>query len=283
MYSGRLQDNDFDKKLSSLLKTIHSAYLTAIETESSEKNRQMLNPFERPYQEIIQRLDSAPASGAPSAAETVAEPPKTMPEPPVTSTLPETKQPEPHTPSPVEPSRKPHSSTGAITFTLYGKEYTTNQSDMMLLFFAQVLNRHPELIGEVGSYKGMNCVLAVDYTAKANQSDMLGIICNKLIEKHPGKLQEAADSLLCIDMADYTGVAKEDKPIYFGSMNQYYLNGTPYCVGGSFGMKDKLKMIARLIALCGESSDCIEIEGYEIPAVGSSRSAGKKTSINYFG
>ena len=66
-------------------------------------------------------------------------------------------------------------------------------------------------------------------------------------------------------------------------MNQYYLNGTPYCVGGSFGMKDKLKMIARLIALCEESSDCIEIEGYEIPAAGSSRSAGKKTSINYFG
>lgn len=374
LYSGRLQDNDFDKKLSSLLKTIHSAYLTAIETESSEKNRQMLNPFERPYQEIIQRLDSAPASGAPSAAETVAEPPKTMPEPPVTSTLPETKQPEPHTPSPVEPARKPHSSTGAITFTLYGKEYTTNQSDMMLLFFAQVLNRYPEVISEVGSYKGMNCVSDVDYTAKenqtpdmppyfricqyftfpngeklcvgtayaigeklkkmalllsicgeasdifqseqvelpvvrsaaekgdssrgkssgvdfrvfgesfsANQSDMLGIICNKLIEKHPEKLKEAADSLLCIDMADYTGVAKENKPVYFGSMNQYYLNGTPYCVGGSFGMKDKLKMIARLIALCEESSDCIEIEGYEIPAVGSSRSAGKKTSINYFG
>lgn len=374
LYSGRLQDNDFDKKLSSLLKTIHSAYLTAIETESSEKNRQMLNPFERPYQEIIQRLDSAPASGAPSAAETVAEPPKTMPEPPVTSTLPETKQPEPHTPSPVEPARKPHSSTGAITFTLYGKEYTTNQSDMMLLFFAQVLNRYPEVISEVGSYKGMNCVSDVDYTAKenqtpdmppyfricqyftfpngeklcvgtayaigeklkkmalllsicgeasdifqseqvelpvvrsaaekgdssrgkssgvdfrvfgesfsANQSDMLGIICNKLIEKHPEKLKEAADSLLCIDMADYTGVAKENKPVYFGSMNQYYLNGTPYCVGGSFGMKDKLKMIARLIALCEESSNCIEIEGYEIPAVGSSRSAGKKTSINYFG
>lgn len=374
LYSGRLQDNDFDKKLSSLLKTIHSAYLTAIETESSEKNRQMLNPFERPYQEIIQRLDSAPASGTPSAAETVSEPPKTVPEPPVTSVLPEPEQPaELHTPSPVEPARKPHSSTGAITFTLYEKEYTTNQSDMMLLFFAQVLNRHPELIGEVGSYKGMNCVSDIDYTAKenqtsdmppyfricqyftfsngeklcvgtayaigeklkkmalllsicgeapdifqseqvelpvirsaaekgdssrgkssgvdfrvfgesfsANQSDMLGIICNKLIEKHPEKLKEAADSLLCIDMADYTGVAKEDKPVYFGSMNQYYLNGTPYCVGGSFGMKDKLKMIAKLIALCDESADCIEIEGYEIPAA-SSRSAGKKTSINYFG
>lgn len=375
LYSGRLQDNDFDKKLSSLLKTIHSAYLTAIETESSEKNRQMLNPFERPYQEIIQRLDSAPAFGTPSTVETVAEPPKTVPEPPVASTLPETEQPEePHTPSPVEPARKPHSSTGAITFTLYGKEYTTNQSDMMLLFFAQVLNRHPEVISEVGSYKGMNCVSDVDYTAKenqtpdmppyfricqyftfpngeklcvgtayaigeklkkmalllsicgeasdifqseqvelpvvrsaaekgdssrgkssgvdfrvfgesfsANQSDMLGIICNKLIEKHPEKLKEAADSLLCIDIADYTGVAKENKPVYFGSMNQYYLNGTPYCVGGSFGMKDKLKMIAKLIALCEESSDCIEIEGYEIPAAGSSRSAGKKTSINYFG
>lgn len=100
LYSGRLQDNDFDKKLSSLLKTIHSAYLTAIETESSEKNRQMLNPFERPYQEIIQRLDSAPASKTPSAAETVSEPPKAVPEPPVTSVLPEQEQPEEPTPLP---------------------------------------------------------------------------------------------------------------------------------------------------------------------------------------
>ena len=39
----------------------------------------------------------------------------------------------------------------------------------------------------------------------------------------------------------------------------------PYCVGGSFGMKDKLKMIAKLMAICDEDANCIEIEGYDIP------------------
>lgn len=375
LYSGRLQDNDFDKKVSSLLKTIHSAYLSAIEGESSEKTRQMLDPFEYPYQEIIQRLDSAQTAEIPSVTVPVSGSPEVAPESPMTSALPKTEQPEvPHTQDSGQPARKQYSSTGDVTFTLYGKEYTTNQSDMMLLFFAQLLNRHPELISEVGSYKGMNCVSDIDYSSKenqtpdmpsyfrncqyftfsngeklcvgtaygigdklkkmalllsickeapdifrseqvelpvvrtaaekgdssrgkssgvefrvfgesfsANQTDMLGIICSKLIEKHPEKLNAAADSLLCIDLVDYTGVSKEDKPVYFGSMNQYYLNGTPYCVGGGFGMKDKLKMIARLIALCEESPDCIEIDGYEIPTAGTGRSAGKKTSINYFG
>lgn len=57
----------------------------------------------------------------------------------------------------------------------------------------------------------------------------------------------------------------------------------PYCVGGSFGMKDKLKMIAKLMAICDEDANYIEIEGYDIPAPKASRAFSKKSSFDYFG
>lgn len=50
----------------------------------------------------------------------------------------------------------------------------------------------------------------------------------------------------------------------------------PYCVGGSFGMKDKFKMIAKLMAICYEDANCIEIECYDISAPKASRAFSKK-------
>ena len=263
-------------------------------------------------------------------------------------------------------------STGDIRFTLYGKEYELNQSDMMLTFFAHVLNKHQDIVDELHSYNGMTCVSDVDYSLpknrkadmptyfrsceffefangshicvgtsysvvdklkkmalllnicgespeifsseqvelpavkvrggssavgkgsgalvkfsvygnkyEQNQTDMLGTICSSVITKHPDKLEEAADALLCLDVKDYTDVAKEDRPVYFSSMNKYEVNGTAYSVGGSFGMKEKLKMIARLLIMCDESKDIIDIEDYEIPDV-KIKAAGAKKKINYF-
>lgn len=264
-------------------------------------------------------------------------------------------------------------STGDIRFTLYGKEYELNQSDMMLTFFAHILNKHQDIVDELPSYNGMTCVSDVDYSLpknrkadmptyfrsceffefangshicvgtsysvvdklkkmalllnicgespeifsseqvelpavkvrggssvsgkgsgslvkfsvygnkyEQNQTDMLGTICSSVIAKHPDKLEEAADALLCIDVKDYTDVAKEDRPVYFSSMNRYEVNGTAYSVGGSFGMKEKLKMIARLLIMCDESKDIIDIEDYEIPDVKVKTAAGTKKKINYF-
>lgn len=264
-------------------------------------------------------------------------------------------------------------STGDIRFTLYGKEYELNQSDMMLTFFAHVLNKHQDIVDELPSYNWMNCVSDVDYSLPKNrkadmptyfrsceffefangshicvgtsysvvdklkkmalllnicgespeifsseqvelpavkvrggssaggkgsgalvkfsvygneyaqnQTDMLGTICSSVIAKHPDKLEEAADVLLCLDVKDYTDVAKEDRPVYFSSMNRYEVNGTAYSVGGSFGMKEKLKMIARLLIMCDESKDIIDIEDYEIPDVKIKAAAGTKKKINYF-
>ena len=263
-------------------------------------------------------------------------------------------------------------STGDIRFTLYGKEYELNQSDMMLTFFAHVLNKHQDIVDELPSYNGMTCVSDVDYSLpknrkadmptyfrsceffefangshicvgtsysvvdklkkmalllnicgespeifsseqvelpavkvrggssavgkgsgalvkfsvygnkyEQNQTDMLGTICSSVITKHPDKLEEAADVLLCLDVKDYTDVAKEDRPVYFSSMNRYEVNGTAYSVGGSFGMKEKLKMIARLLIMCDESKDIIDIEDYKIPDV-KIKAAGTKKKINYF-
>lgn len=263
-------------------------------------------------------------------------------------------------------------STGDIRFMLYGKEYELNQSDMMLTFFAHVLNKHQDIVDELPSYNGMTCVSDVDYSLpknrkadmptyfrsceffefangshicvgtsysvvdklkkmalllnicgespeifsseqvelpavkvrggssavgkgsgalvkfsvygnkyEQNQTDMLGTICSSVIAKHPDKLEEAADALLCLDVKDYTDVAKEDRPVYFSSMNKYEVNGTAYSVGGSFGMKEKLKMIARLLIMCDESKDIIDIEDYEIPDV-KIKAAGAKKKINYF-
>ena len=264
-------------------------------------------------------------------------------------------------------------STGDIRFMLYGKEYELNQSDMMLTFFAHVLNKHQDIVDELPSYNGMTCVSDVDYSLpknrkadmptyfrsceffefangshicvgtsysvvdklkkmalllnicgespeifsseqvelpavkvrggssvsgkgsgalvkfsvygnkyEQNQTDMLGTICSSVIAKHPDKLEEAADALLCIDVKDYTDVAKEDRPVYFSSMNRYEVNGTAYSVGGSFGMKEKLKMIARLLIMCDESKDIIDIEDYGIPDVKVKAAAGTKKKINYF-
>ena len=266
-------------------------------------------------------------------------------------------------------TKKKTSVTGDITYTLYGEEYTENQSDMMLRFFAQVLKRHQEFVAELPEYKGMNCASGVDYSKpenrtedmpsyfrvcqyftyengqsvcigtaysvndklkkmamlmnivgedlsvfsseqielpkvkkagekgateggsrgallkftvfgqayEANQSDMLGIIFSKIIDKHPDKLQNIAKQITCVDLVDYTDVAKDDRPCYFrSSLNVYEVDGVKYSVGGGFSMKDKIRMIGNLIALCEEDEDCVSIDGIEIESYAGKPRAQKK-------
>ena len=47
-------------------------------------------------------------------------------------------------------------------------------------------------------------------------------------------------------------------------------------------MKEKLKMIAKLLIMCDESKDIIDMEDYEIPDVKVKAAAGTKKKINYF-
>lgn len=264
---------------------------------------------------------------------------------------------------PGERKQKQYTATGDITFTLYGREYTYNQSDMMLTFFAQVLNRHQECVEGLPDRGGMNCASAVDYTKKENrteempsyfrvcqyfefdsgcgvcigtafgvndklkkmamlldicgedpsvfsseqvelpevgsgkgrnaaimtyrvygksfsssQTEMMGNIFREVIERHPDKLQKLADQLMCVAVFDYSAVPKKERPVYFASLCVYELKGTPYSIGGTFGMAEKLRQIAKLLDICEVDKSEVEIEGYELPEAGKR----KKTNIRYF-
>ena len=132
-----------------------------------------------------------------------------------------------------ERKSKPHTTTGDITFTLYGKEYTYNQSDMMLTFFAQVLNRHQEYVESLPERKGMNCASAVDYTKKENRTGM---------------------------------------PPYFNSCQYFeFDNGRKICIGTAYGINDKLKKMAMLLDICGEDPSVFSSEQVELPEPGSAK------------
>lgn len=249
-----------------------------------------------------------------------------------------------------------YSATGDITYKLYDKEYTENQANMMLRFFAQVLKRHPDKVADLPMQRGMNCASAVDYTVPANQTnemppyfrscryfrfrddlgicigtaygsaeklrkmalllelcgedrtvfssaqvelplikrakdretgdagagaegvtytvygekfatnqtDMIGNIFSRVLARHPDKLQTVADQTLVVALMDYAKVPRSERPGYFATLNVYELNGQPYSVGAGIGMKEKLRQIARLLALCGEPISSVTIQGYEL-------------------
>lgn len=264
--------------------------------------------------------------------------------------------------------KKSFSVTGDITYTLYGKTYTRNQSDMMLHFFAQVLRRHQDKTFTLAEQLGMNCVSYTDYTKpenktsdmpsyfrichfftfpegrnlcvgtaygsgdklkkmatlleicgedrsvfhseqvelpersisrtsrgnaglvsycaygqsfQTNQTDMLGNIVSMTLQRHPDKLELAAETLLSVDICDYRNVPRNQRSSYFNTFNTYMLNNRAYSVGGGFGLPEKLNQIAKLLALCGEALDVVTVDGYELKLPGKKRKkSGSVDAVN---
>ena len=247
-----------------------------------------------------------------------------------------------------------YSVTGDITYTLYGRTYTENQSNMMLRFFAQVLKRHPDQVEGLPEQRGMNCASSVDYTDPANQTkempsyfrncryfdfgkdggicigtaygssdklrkmsmllaicgedpavfqseqvelpqaggarggrgnsdmvnytvygenfttnqtDMMGNIFNRVLERHPDQLNKIAQQTAVVALEDYSSLPKAKRPGYFATLNVYQLNGQTYSVGAGLKMQDKLKQVARLLAICGEPVSVVHVKDYEIEEV----------------
>lgn len=125
--------------------------------------------------------------------------------------------------------KKAFTVTGDITYTLYGEEYTENQSDMMLRFFAQVLKRHQDMVDKLPECSGMNCVSHIDYTKKEYASG---------------------------EMPSYFRVCR-----YF-----QYDNGSAICVGTAYAIKDKLKKMTRLLEIVGEDPSVFRSAQVELPA-----------------
>lgn len=263
--------------------------------------------------------------------------------------------------------KKAASVTGDITYTLYGKEYTDNQANMMLRVFAQVLKRHPEKIATLPEQQGMNCAMkyedikepgessaypsyfrrcenftfengesvcigtayssgdkmkkiarlleicgedrnifcsqqielpevkstketeeskatsnGIKYSIYGesgcgDQTDMMTTICSKIIDKHPEKLQELVDGTLCIGYKDAETMAKT----YFRVYREFVCKDVKYVVGTSFGLPGKIKEIEKVLYICGEDVNQVEIEGVELNTAPTARCGRKKAKENF--
>lgn len=132
-----------------------------------------------------------------------------------------------------------------------------------------------------GKSEGRGNSSSVSYTVfgqayTTNQVDMMCNIFRAFVEKHPDLLEEMAENFTCVALADYSHVAKEDKPTYFATGNTYEINGKKYTIGGSYGMKEKIRLIEKLIAFCDEVADSVVIEGVELNVAPKTTGRGKK-------
>lgn len=153
-------------------------------------------------------------------------------DPPTVDTEPdEVPDPQPTDPVPDKPdsgnaSDKKSTSTDDITYTLYGTEYTHNQSNMMLNVFAKVLKRHPEAVDKILENPVLRCASAVNYELPENRTD----------------------SMLT----------------YFRN-GCYFDIGRGIYIGTSMNYNDKLRNISMLLKLCNEDFSVLQSDSIKLP------------------
>ena len=105
------------------------------------------------------------------------------------------------------------------------------------------------------------------FDGSGNQSDLMYDVYSAVLERHPDKLDEAAERLTSLSLTDYA--LSENRgagmPPYFKTCRTFAVGSRTCCVGFGFGLKDKLIQIVKLLDLCGESSDVLQIDGLELP------------------
>lgn len=118
--------------------------------------------------------------------------------------------------------------TGDITYSIYDKEYTENQSDMMIRVFARILQKHPDKVKDLPEQNGMNCASHINYF----DSDI-----------------------------KYT-----DMPSYFRT-GSYLPIAEGISIGTAYSLKDKLIKIAKLIEICDEDRSIFLSEDVQLPEI----------------
>ena len=111
------------------------------------------------------------------------------------------------------------------------------------------------------SDSGMDYVL-FGKAFKGNQSEMMLNIFEKVISKHPDKLEELSSKLTCISFIDFDlQENRVEMKSNFRARKMFYSAGKKYCVGTSYSLKDKLVLIRKLFNICGEASSELKIQG----------------------
>lgn len=134
-------------------------------------------------------------------------------------------------------------STGDITYTIYGKEYTDNQANMMLNVFAKVLNNHPDVVAELladPENSLIRCVSGINYELPENKSS--------------------------------------STPTRYNS-GRYFNIGQGIFVGTALNFTEKLRNISQLLTICGEDFSILQSEQIELPGSIKTRSSGSGNEV----
>lgn len=133
---------------------------------------------------------------------------------------------------------KSATSTGDITYSIYGKEYTDNQSNMMLNVFAKVLQKHPDAVSRIlaDTEKPLiRCVSNTNYELRENKTDST-----------PSRYNAGC----------------------------YFDIGGGIFVGTALNYPEKLRNIAQLLTICGEDHSILQSDQIELPSSVKTRSSG---------
>lgn len=125
---------------------------------------------------------------------------------------------------------KSASSTGGITYTIYGEEDTDNQAKMMLNVFAKVLEKHPDAVGKILADPEkplIRCASSVNYELSENKTDST-----------PTRY--------------YSGC--------------YFNIGQGIFIGTGLNYPEKLRNIAQLLTICGEDFSILQSDQIELPS-----------------
>lgn len=133
---------------------------------------------------------------------------------------------------------KSSTSTGDITYTIYGKEYTDNQANMMLNVFAKVLQKHHDAVGRILADPEnplMRCASSVNYELPENKT--------------------------------------ASTPTRYNS-GCYFNIGQGIFIGTALNYPEKLRNISQLLTICGEDFSILQSEQIELPSSVKTRSSG---------
>lgn len=217
-------------------------------------NTNMYSPSEAFYSSLVKKIKSTCGSEVFSVIDKNIAATQTIPvtvenvapaEKPVQEAAKPQTAPEPDAPTPggEQAKTKSATSTGDITYTIYGREYTHNQANMMLNVFAKVLQKHPDAVGKILADPEkplIRCVSRVNYELPENKTDPM-----------PSRYNAGC----------------------------YFDIGGGIFVGTSLNYPEKLRNISQLLTICGEDFSILRSDQIELPSSVKTKASGSGDEV----
>ncbi|MBR1851963.1 MAG: hypothetical protein IJ794_02110 [Lachnospiraceae bacterium] len=102
---------------------------------------------------------------------------------------------------------------------------------------------------------------------EGNQSDFMIIAIGRLLKAHPDAIEAATQQFNCLSNVDYENEDVADMPSNFRVCHTAQIAGHQVCIGTSYGLKEKLRLVARIMHFVGENREAVRVEGFELPQI----------------